>query len=386
MPPDPSPAPIDVNGIVTGTGTGTTTGTADPSHDDLRKVLGMYGISLPINPTPAELEAIAKKIVGLQGQLRDAQAAMAKAGLNNPNLLTQWTNIAKISSDLSDAGQQFQTYAGQYASEYDKTHPKQGQLESTTVSDMNTLFKQFQTLTRPAVPQVARLPSPEEFLSDFNTAYDTVYNEANLEGAGLSPEERDWAKSEYKASMLQRYTGEMGKIAQSGQSPFFLSEVGFNQRYPGEAGSAMEAARGPGPAYGQPTVTTAGMNGIVSQPGGTIPGEHFGVPFLNLNEIAAREKQAQEVGDTRTAQEMSMLRMQLGQETDIQAAQLRVDEMGSGTPRDFVALPKIDPTQWLSVNLDPAQIKLEYEGSRTGAGRRYLMGGQVSAKLAGPQS
>ena len=167
---------------------------------------------------------------------------------------------------------------------------------------------------------------------------------------GLGPEQMRFARTELAPAFLSRYTAELGKIAQSGQSPFYLSEVSRAQRgidSGSPAGQALDAALGPG--VDQPTwVTAGGPTRIVSIPGATAGG-------------AAS-------GGSAAGGQSAMLQQQLAHFQEIEAAQKQIQETGEGVPREFIALPKLMPGDFLSKEMTPGNIKMLYEGSRRGAG------------------
>lgn len=67
--------------------------------------------------------------------------------------------------------------------------------------------------------------------------------------------------------------------------------------------------------------------------------------------------------------------------TEVSGTQTR-DVTAINQEYESVAIPRVNAYDFIKQNMNLGQIKLEYEGARSGAGRRYLMGGQVSGKIA----
>lgn len=375
------------------------------SYQTLTQILSALGVTnFPLNPTLTDISEAAGVIQALHQQITDILSA---GGDLTPD---QQATLQQLQDQVATAGQQFTDYTTAYVNNLD------AKTAATYVPAVQDIFQQFQQVVKPATPQVARLPTAAEFLSDFNNAWDTATNEMNLDQAGLDPEMKAWMHTEFKTQMLSKYQTALGQIAQTGQSPFNLSEVPFDQRYPGAAGQAMVASEGNGPAGGVPQLVTGGgptrivtINGqqvTVDANGSVIPGgapppvdiEHLqnadGTPAtptgsLLTSGVGSRvnptDRASILAAQTREEQTSQSNAQKLTQDQSIEAAQVQADTIGHGTPRDFIALPKIMPLDFINANMTPGMVKLEYEGSRTGAGRRYLMGGQVTPKVAGGQ-
>lgn len=93
------------------------------------------------------------------------------------------------------------------------------------VGQLNNTFSNFQDMMQPSLPKVERLPTAQEFLSDFNNAFDTRINQL-----GLSPDVAAFARSFVKSKMMSQYTGVLGSMAQGGASPFQLTLVTPSER------------------------------------------------------------------------------------------------------------------------------------------------------------
>ena len=159
-----------------------------------------------------------------------------------------------------------------------------------------------------------RLPTAIEFLSDFNNAWAAAVGHLNAAGAGITNEMLDWANSNLKNDILQKYTAAMAAIAEKGNSPYYQ-----------------------GPASIVSTTKNSGTDTTTQK--STLDG------------------------------------------TEVTGTQTR-DVTAVNQEYESVAIPIVNPFDFIKQNLNAGQIKLEYEGARTGAGRRYLMGGQVSGKIA----
>lgn len=93
---------------------------------------------------------------------------------------------------------------------------------------------------------------------------------------------------------------------------------------------------------------------------------------LSAGEITSiRGAQAQE------GQQSELMRRVLAQEQSIQDAKNMADQIGEGIPREFIALPKIMPLDFLASSLTAARIKTAYEGHSQGAGRTASFNAQA---------
>lgn len=316
-------------------------------------MLAALGVNLPINMT--DVQGAADRITQIQGEAGEQTLALMQQLLTNPfdvgaleAIRQRINNLTDLQDQIAGAGEMFQEYALDYFGPGGPGGPKQAAKEGGTVGPLQDIFKEFSELIRPPVPKVARLPTAEEFMADFDNAFAT-----KLEGiGGLNPEMARFARTEMAPMLLSKYTARLGDIAKTGQSPFYLTEVSREQRGigPGSpAGQALEAALGPG--VQTPTrISAGGPTRIETVPGGTV-GSDEGL-------LALREGQQSE-----------MLQRKLSQVQQIEAAQRQIEDIGQGIPREFIALPKIMPTQVLDELLTEQSIKVAFEGSRRGAGQ-----------------
>lgn len=195
-------------------------------------------------------------------------------------------------------------------------------------------FAMFSELIRPPVPKVEEIPTAEEFLSEFNTAY-TAQIEAMRNAGDLTGEEAEYAYNVIRPGLFRDYTAKLAYFAQLGMSPFQLKEVSREERgvAPGTAaGQALEAGLGPG----------------VTEPT-RISGE-----FAGTQEGVAR---------------------------GVTGLREQVQDIGQGIPREFIALPRLMPADFLSsLGLTASDVRLRFAGDVRGAGaKRRPQGGFVSA-------
>lgn len=275
------------------------------SREDLRKLFADLGWDISLPTTLGDLEEIGKA-------LRDAEAEYDKIIAGQAmgddswgrdaagNALTgPYTNPAIATlGKIYNLKNKLYAYAGEYFG-------SQGQ---TIVS---------RTL-RPPVPEVAKLPTPEEFLGGFEEAYAT-----HIEGLSLSAEEKKFAYDTMRNETYQKYMAKLGGFAQAGLSPFTLKEVTRAERGIGAdtaAGAALDKALGPGVT--EPTTVTG------------------------------------------TGEEVSAA----------------LDKAGQGVPREFTTVARLMPSDFLAQTLSPIAIKTAFAGSAEGAGKtaRRVPSGFVS--------
>ena len=274
------------------------------SREDLRKLFADLGWNIDLPTTLSDLETIGKALRDAEaeydkiiaGQVGDDSWGRDAAG----NALTgPYTNPAIATlGKIYNLKEKLYAYAGQYFG-------SQGQ---TTVS---------RTL-RPPVPEVAKLPTPEEFLGGYEEAFST-----HVEGLGLSAEEKKFAYDVLRNETYQKYMAKLGGFAKAGLSPFTLKEVSREERGVGTgtaAGAALDKALGPGVT--EPTTVTG------------------------------------------TGEEVSAA----------------LDKAGQGVPREFTTIPRLTPSDFLAQSLSPIDIKTAFAGSAEGAGKtaRRIPAGFVS--------
>jgi len=162
---------------------------------------------------------------------------------------------------------------------------------------------------RPPTPEVARLPTPEEFLGGYEEAFAT-HIEGLKKNGGLTSEEATFAYDMMRNETYQKYMAKLGEFAKAGMSPFALKEISREERGIGAgtaAGAAMDKALGPGVA--EPTTVTG------------------------------------------TGEEVSEA----------------IDKAGQGVPKEFTSVARLSPLDFLSGNLSISDIKVKYAGSPEGA-------------------
>ena len=171
--------------------------------------------------------------------------------------------------------------------------------------------KAISYLLRPSEPSVQKLPTPEEFLSDYQTAF-ASHIEGLRANKQISNEAATFATNELQSRYLEKYTARLAEFAKAGVSPYELSEISREQRGVGAgtpAGEALDKALGPGVT--EPTTIT-GLSADVA-------------------------KQAQDIG--------------------------------TGVGREFTSQVRIKPLDFLLENMTPSSIELAYAGSQYGAGK-----------------
>ena len=464
----------------------------DADRETMRRLLAALGIDLPVNMT--DIAAAVKELQGLQQKAVAAMAQLATTVPGDPTRSEKLANLTSLTNQLATAGAKFQEYAFNYFGDKPpSTRTTTSTGKSTDISgeaatsrstqaitererlqyipgeqtaQLQEIFKEFSVYMRPPSPQVARLPSADEFLSDFNDAFSMVLADPNFQlgMSGLTPDQREFARTVYKEALLGKYTGALGQLAMKGESPFHLQEKAFEERFPGEAGAAVEAAKGKG--VNEPTrISAGGPTRIETQRGAQVAGRTVFVPGqtyrtsedsitgrdrINESQTAAsgsttssdagagsggaggkggggssssssssisktvsdirsattsqgvsrtsglstadileveigktREQMSRVLAAAKEGQDTAMLQKHLDQLLAIQEATRSAEERGEGVGREFIALPKIMPVDFLKQNMSPAEIKLLYEGSRRGAGQGGGQKGPTSSKRVG---
>ena len=194
-------------------------------------------------------------------------------------------------------------------------------------------FTIFSELIRPPTPQIAKKPTAEEFLSDFDQAFRT-HIEGMREAGEISGEEAEFAYRELRSDFMNRYMAKLSEFAEAGASPFELREVTRGERgiAPGTtAGKALTAARGVG--VEEPTRVREEIAAVAPPEAGPAEGA-----------AAQVERRAVELRE-------------------------QVEEVGLGVPREFISLPRFMPAQFLGEEISAESIRLRYAGSIEGAGR-----------------
>lgn len=255
----------------------------------LREFLRSMGIPLPA--TQADLYTIAEELQRQQGLLNQAQGMLGSGSFLDK--LMGAGQFASAANKLTLLNQQLFNYAGEMFGS--------GSSQQQSIS----------YLLRPPEPSIQKLPTPEEFLGDFQNAFATHIEELRS-SKQISNEAADFATNQLQSAYMAKYTAKLGELAKAGVSPYTLGEVTREQRgtAPGTpAGSALDAALGQGVTT--PT-TISGISSDVS-------------------------KQASDIG--------------------------------TGVPQEFTAQARIKPLDFLQQMLSPTSIELAYAGSQYGAGK-----------------
>jgi len=172
-------------------------------------------------------------------------------------------------------------------------------------------FAIFSELMRPPTPQIAKIPTAEEFMGDFDQAFRT-HIEGMREAGKISGEEAEFAYRELRSDFLNRYLAKLSEFAEAGESPFALREVTRGERgiAPGTtAGKALTAARGVG--VEEPTRIHEEI--AATAPAGAAAGAGAGA------QVQRRAVELQEM----------------------------VEDIGLGIPKEFPSLPRLMPAQFL---------------------------------------
>jgi len=311
-PPTPAPTPQPPTGDDSWQSYNSPTSSELSARDELRRAFAELGWDMDLPASLADLENTAKEFNDAQAQLDKLEQTLAAGGgpTSRFNTITGGAFGKVLSTaQLLAARNKVQTLAAQlytYAGEY---FGSQGQ---TIVS---------RTL-RPPVPDVTKLPTPEEFLGDYSTAYAT-HIEGMRKAGQLTSEEADFANNVMKNDLYQQYMARLGEFAKSGISPFVQKEISREERGIGAgtaAGAALDKALGPG--VQEPTTVTG------------------------------------------TGEEVSAA----------------MDKAGQGVPKEFTSVARLSPLDFLSGNLSVTDIKVKYAGSPEGAGKtaRRVPAGFVS--------
>lgn len=175
-------------------------------------------------------------------------------------------------------------------------------------------------ILRPPVPSVEQLPTAEEYASNFDNAYSAFVEE--MKGT-VGPLGADWLAGN-RAEAMRGYTAAMMNYAKMGASPFYLKEIDRLE----------QPAAGPGSAAAKEALSRALGKGVE-----------------DVTEITGA-----------------------GAEVSAEAGRI-----GAGVPREFVALPRVSPEEWLRQTYPTERVKLlaAAPGAETARIRREAYGGMV---------
>lgn len=294
--------------------TPTEEGDGDFGREELRRLFADLGWEFPLPTSLADLQSVGEQLRTTLDRIDKLEASAAAGWGDEPDAVREQAKLwglappgtAALSSERAKAqalAEKLYGYAGQYFG-------TQGQ---TIIS---------RTL-RPPVPDVAKLPTPEEFLGGYEEAYATHIE--GLQKAGdITAEEVKFAYDTMRNESYQKYMARLGEFAKAGTSPFTMKEISREERGIGAgtaAGAALDKALGPGVA--EPTTLTG------------------------------------------TGEEVSAA----------------MDKLGQGVGKEFTTVPRLSPIEFLGEVLSPTAIKIKYAGSPEGAGRtaRRVPAGFVSS-------
>ncbi len=290
--------------------------TNDMSRGELRSFLTQFGLDLPV--TMEDLYETANFLKSLQ-----AQASVWEA--NPPMVLAPGKTITDIYGPLIQrAASKLMTYGVEYL--------------GTQGAQAQSAYTIFSELIRPPQPMVEKKPTAEEFLSDFDQGFRQTVEGMRAAGT-ISGAEAEFAYNNLRPQFYNKYLAELGKFAEAGASPFALREVTRGERgvAPGTtAGKALEGAVGAG--VQEPTRVREEIS-TTAAPGAT-------------------------GGATAAAQA----------ERRITELREQVENVGQGVPKEFIALPRLMPADFLGQQLSPESIRLAYAGSAEGGGARKQAG------------
>lgn len=189
------------------------------------------------------------------------------------------------------------------------------------LDSLTTIFEEFDKRMETKIKKTPRIPTAEEFLADFENSFHTKLASFSGGYSGLGPNELDFARNVMMPAIFSQYQSELGKIAQTGQSPFITK--------PG--GSGYQTSDSTGTSTTNRSQSTSG-SGSEDSSAGTKATENFSIS--ENTEIA-----------------------------------------------EDILIPKIMPMEILDKLLTPGAIRIGYEGSRRGAGSFQSAGtGTVSAR------
>lgn len=192
----------------------------------------------------------------------------------------------------------------------------------TMFSDMSTIFTDFNKNMDTYIKRTPRIPTAEEFLSDFENAFNTKLAELSGGIGGLGSNELEFARNVLMPALFSEYQGRLGAIAKTGQSPFVTA--------PG--GKSYSSSNTSSTSTGTTVKNSAGASQTV--------GGKSGAPSTQT-ESGRSQTDSTETGNV----------------------------SGTETIEEDILLPKVMPLDYLNEVLSPAVIKVNYEGSRRGAGQ-----------------
>ena len=201
----------------------------------------------------------------------------------------------------------------------------------TRFSNLSEIFTNFDKQMDTYIKRTPRIPTAEEFLSDFENAFNTKLAELGTFG-GLGSNEMEFARNILMPALFSEYQGRLGAIAKTGQSPFRTA--------PG--GKSTSSSRTNSNSTGTSVENSSGASDTVGGSASSGPG--------GLQTGSTSGQQTRSGRDSTTTHESGTV-------------------SGNETIEEDILLPKVMPLDYLNEVLSPAVIKVNYEGSRRGAGQ-----------------
>jgi hypothetical protein len=279
------------------------------NRDLIRELNDTFNLGLEIPITLGELSDAAEIVAALRHQLALAETlGVGELGATR--------DLRQLYSDPLFGGQVTGEIAPGFVDaiiaknfgDYDALRAKLLTAESSLIEIANQ-YKggdgsgQISAILRPPRPSIDQLPTAEEFTGEFNNAYAMYLGEV---GQTIGPAGRAYLE-ETKGQVYSQYLNSLGNFARFGVSPFYLKEID-RLAQPG-AGEGEGAAKG---------ALTAALGTGVSEP-------------TQISGTSA-------------------------------SVSLQADQLGPGVPREFIALPRVDPLQFLRTTLPPDVLGLKAQG------------------------
>jgi hypothetical protein len=217
--------------------------------------------------------------------------------------------------------------------------------QSSALNTLTSIFQDFDSKMDTYIKKTPRVPTGQEFLADFENAFNTALSGLINGSTGLGPLESEFARNVLMPQIYSMYIAELGKIAKTGQSPFTTA--------PG--GKSFQTSKSSG------VETTAGGNSSSSTGTKTSSGtttDQDGYVFKQSCSTSVNDSQTESNDVTKN-----------------------INKFESQTVEEDILVPKVMPLDFMKNLLTAGNIKAAYEGSRRGAGQGRGAGtGTVSAR------
>lgn len=221
---------------------------------------------------------------------------------------------------------------------------------SGTSSEVSRMLTDFTKNMETTIKKTPRLPTAEEFLANFENAFNTVLSDLGSFGSGgLGPNEAEFARNVLMPALFSEYQARLGDIARTGQSPFRTayggaskqtsrSNIGQSSQTTGTRDSRSDQS-GSQNQSGSSVSTTVNPDGTVSTTyGNNSSGGGYSDNESTRGNIDNVENQSGVINENQTIEE-------------------------------DILLPKLMPEDFLKQVLTTGNVKGAYEGSRRGAGQ-----------------